>query len=130
MTPLALSASVDRTAHKRMSAGDRPRHSSMLECWPMTSLLDVFKDADLRIRLTDVFRSATAWENLDRENVQEHLLLALYGLSSNAGMKRMSAGRQRTNYKDLLYMRRRYTHLLVVCEDASNFSKWAFAKSG
>jgi TnpA family transposase len=80
----------------------------MLERWPMTSLLDVFKEADLRIRFTDVVRSATAWENLDREIIQERLLLALYGLGSNAGIKRMSAGQQRTNYKDLLYIRRRY----------------------
>lgn len=80
----------------------------LLERWPMTSLLDVFKEADLRIGFTDVFRSATAWENLDRDVIQERLLLALYGLGSNAGIKRMSAGQQRTNYKDLLYIRRRY----------------------
>jgi hypothetical protein len=80
----------------------------MLERWPLTSLLDVFKEADLRIRFTDVFRSATAWENLDREVIQERLLLTLYGLGSNAGIKRMSAGQPRTKYKDLLYVRRRY----------------------
>jgi TnpA family transposase len=80
----------------------------LLERWPMTSLLDVFKEAGLRIRFSDVFRSATAWESLDRELIQERLLLALYGLGSNAGIKRMSAGQQRTNYKDLLYIRRRY----------------------
>jgi TnpA family transposase len=82
--------------------------SRMLERWPMTSLLDVFKEADLRIEFTDVFRSATAWENMDRDVIQERLLLTLYGLGSNAGIKRMSAGQQRTNYKDLLYVRRRY----------------------
>ena len=80
----------------------------MLEHWPLTSLLDVFKEADLRIGFTGVFRSATAWENLDRNLVQERLLLTLYGLGSNAGIKRMSAGQARTNYKDLLYVRRRY----------------------
>ncbi len=80
----------------------------MLERWPLTSLLDVFKEADLRTRFTDVFRSATAWENLAREVIQERLLLTLYGLGSNAGIKRMSAGQARTNYKDLLYIRRRY----------------------
>jgi hypothetical protein len=69
----------------------------MLERWPMTSLLDVFKEADLRIRFTDAFRSATAWENMDRAIIQERLLLALAGLGSNAGIKRMSAGQQRTN---------------------------------
>jgi TnpA family transposase len=80
----------------------------MAERWPMTSLLDVFKETDLRVRFTDVFRSATVWENLDRDVLQERLLLTLYGLGSNAGIKRMSAGQQRTNYKDLLYVRRRY----------------------
>ena len=34
--------------------------------------------------------------------------MVLYGLGTNAGIKRMSAGQQRTNYKDLLYVRRRY----------------------
>ena len=80
----------------------------MLERWPMTSLLDVFKEADLRIGFTEAFRSATAWESLDRGVLQERLLLTLYGLGSNAGIKRMSAGQARTNYKDLLYVRRRY----------------------
>ena len=80
----------------------------MLERWPMTSLLDVFKEADLRIGFTDAFRSATVWESLDRSVLQERLLLTLYGLGSNAGIKRMSAGQARTNYKDLLYVRRRY----------------------
>ncbi len=80
----------------------------ILERWSMTSLLDVFKETDLRTRFTDVFRSATARENLDRDTIQERLLLALYGLGSNAGIKRMSAGQPRTTYKDLLYMRRRY----------------------
>ena len=40
--------------------------------------------------------------------LQERLLLTIYGLGSNAGIKRMSAEQQRTNYKDLLYVRRRY----------------------
>ncbi len=45
---------------------------------------------------------------MDRDVIQERLLLTLYGLGSNAGIKRMSAGQQRTNYKDLLYIRRPY----------------------
>lgn len=39
----------------------------MVERWSMTSLLDVFKETDLRVRFTDAFRSATARENLDRK---------------------------------------------------------------
>jgi hypothetical protein len=36
--------------------------------------------------------STTVWVDLDRDVLQERLLLTLYGLGSNAGMKRMSAG--------------------------------------
>ena len=32
--------------------------------WPMTSLLDMLKEADLRLNLTDVLKSATAYEFL------------------------------------------------------------------
>ena len=42
----------------------------------MTSLLDMLKEADLRIRFTDVFRSVTPRESLDRDLLHERLLLA------------------------------------------------------
>jgi hypothetical protein len=45
--------------------------------WPMTSLLDVLKETDLRVDFTRFFRSPTAWENLDRATLQYRLLLAL-----------------------------------------------------
>ena len=80
----------------------------LIERWPITSLLDVFKEADLRAGFTGVFRSATGWESLDRELIQERLLLTLYGLGTNFGIKRMSAGQGRTSYKDLLYVSRCY----------------------
>lgn len=42
----------------------------MLERWPLTSLLNVFIETDLRTRFTDVFCSATACENLGREIIR------------------------------------------------------------
>jgi len=76
--------------------------------WPMTSLLDIFKETALRVGFTDAFRSATAWENLAPETLQHRLLLCIYGLGTNAGIKRMSAGEQGVTYKDLLYVKRRF----------------------
>ena len=55
--------------------------------WPMTSLLDVLKETDLRVDFTRFFRSPTPWENLDRATLQYRLLLALYGLGTGAGLK-------------------------------------------
>ena len=34
--------------------------------WPMTSLLDMVKEADLRLGFTDALKSPTAYETLDR----------------------------------------------------------------
>jgi hypothetical protein len=43
--------------------------------WPMTSLLDMLKEADLRLNFTDVLKSATAYETLDRAVLRPRLLL-------------------------------------------------------
>jgi TnpA family transposase len=76
--------------------------------WPMTSLLDVLKETDVRVGFTRFFRSPTAWENLDRATLQYRLLLALYGLGTGAGLKRVQLGNPGVSYKDLLYVRRRF----------------------
>ena len=59
--------------------------------WPMTHLLDVLKETDLRVGFTDDFRSVSPREVLDREELQKRLLLCLYGLGTNTGLKRVSA---------------------------------------
>ena len=76
--------------------------------WPLTGLLDMFKEADLRIGFTELFKSPTPRENLDRETLQRRLLLCLYGLGTNAGIKSMCAGDHGESYKDLLHVHRRY----------------------
>ena len=78
--------------------------------WQMTSLLDMLKEADLRIGLTAAFKSPTAWESLERAVLQPRLLLCLYGLGTNTGLKRMSAEERGVSYKDLLYVRRRFVN--------------------
>ena len=66
--------------------------TEIIKRWPMTSLLDALKETDLRVDLTRFFRSPTAWENLDRATLQYRLLLALYGLGTGAGLKRVAMG--------------------------------------
>jgi len=74
----------------------------------MTSLLDVLKETDLRVGFTDAFKSLGSRENLDRETLQQRLLLCLYGLGTNTGIKRMVSGNHDVTYPELLYIRRRY----------------------
>ncbi len=76
--------------------------------WPMTSLLDVIKEADLRTGFTDVFKSLGTREVLDRATLQPRLLLCLYGLGTNAGIKRMVSSNRDLSYRELLYIRHRF----------------------
>ncbi len=78
--------------------------------WPMTSLLDFLKEAELRIGFTAEFTSAGARETLGRDTLQRRLLLCLYGLGTNTGLKRMAADVPDDSYGDLLYIRRRFVH--------------------
>ena len=74
----------------------------------MTSLLDMLKETDLRLNFTDVLRSPTAYETLDRAILRPRLLLCLHGIGTNAGLQRMNAAQHGATYKDLVYVRRCY----------------------
>jgi len=76
--------------------------------WPMTGLLDVLKETDLRVGLTEAFATAASREATGRDEVRRRLLLCLYGLGTNAGLKRLAVGGHGFSYKELLHTRRRY----------------------
>ena len=76
--------------------------------WSMTSLLDVLKETDLRVGFTGAFKSLGTREILGREDLQYRLLLCLYGLGTNMGLKRMVPGRGGLTYRELLYTRHRF----------------------
>lgn len=70
--------------------------------WPTTGLLDVFKEADLRVGFTAAFATATSREAIDRDEVRRRLLLCLYGLGIKAELKRLAVGQHGFSYKELL----------------------------
>jgi hypothetical protein len=72
--------------------------------WPMTSLLDMVKETDLRLGFTDVLKSATAYEVLERSVLQPRLLLCLHGIGTNAGLQRMAGLESGVTAKDLAYV--------------------------
>ena len=47
---------------------------------------------------------------IPQNELQRRLLLCLFGLGTNAGLKRVSAGRLDVSYRELLYTRRRFLH--------------------
>lgn len=78
--------------------------------WTNTSLLDILKETDLRVDFTRNFKTMGTREIIDRETLQKRLLLCLYGMGTNTGLKRINTGINGENYQDLLYVRRRYIH--------------------
>jgi TnpA family transposase len=75
--------------------------------WSGTSLLDILKETDLRVNFTQCLRSGTEQSHMDKATLQRRLLLSLFGLGTNAGIKSMES-KPLDDYKELLYVRRRY----------------------
>lgn len=96
--------------------------------WPMTSLLDVLKETDLRVGLTDAFKTLASREVMSRDMLQQRLLLCLFGLGTNAGLKRMAATNGDVSYSDLLYVRRRFIEKSAMREAIRRVVNATFAK--
>lgn len=78
--------------------------------WRMTSLLDILKETDLRVNFSEHFQSISTREVIESQALQKRLLLCLYGLGTNTGLKRLSDETVGDNYYDLLHVRRRFIH--------------------
>jgi TnpA family transposase len=78
--------------------------------WPLTSLLDIVKETDLRVDFTSQFKGTGSRESLDPETLRRRLLICLFGLGTNTGFKRLCDKEFDEEYQDLLYIRRRYLH--------------------
>ena len=82
--------------------------SEISRAWPMTGLLDVLKEAALDTGFLDAFRTTASREALSADVRDQRLLLCLYGLGTNAGLKRVAAGSPDVSHDELLHIRRRY----------------------
>jgi hypothetical protein len=98
-----------------LAAQPEPHHLRKLKAeiskrWGVTSLLDILKEAGLRIGFTQHFKSPASRVVLNRETLQKRLLLCFYGMGTNTGLKRISQGEHGQSYNKLFYTRRRYIH--------------------
>ncbi|ASY61231.1 Mobile element protein (plasmid) [Sinorhizobium sp. CCBAU 05631] len=84
--------------------------------WPMTGLLDVLKEAALDTGLLDAFETSASRVALSREALDRRLLLCLYGLGTNAGLKRVAGATLDVSYDELLRVHRRFIHAPALRE--------------
>jgi TnpA family transposase len=82
--------------------------SEINQRWIMTSLLDILKEADLRVHFSEQFKTTASRELLDPQKLQRRLLLCLYGLGTNTGLKRVCAGTPSDAVDDLRYVKKHF----------------------
>ncbi|WP_276330988.1 Tn3 family transposase [Legionella bozemanae] len=68
--------------------------------WSTINLIDILKESDFRVNFTKQFHSVGNREILDGELLQKRLLLCLYALGSNTGLKRISAVNEDASHSD------------------------------
>ena len=91
--------------------------------WSLTHLLDVLKEADFRIDFTQHFKSAASREILNSQSLRKRLLLCIYGLGTNLGIKRIAHSEEDAGYFELHYVRRKFlnkTALSCAITDVAN----------
>lgn len=75
--------------------------------WPGTSLLDILKETDLRAGFSRFLQSGTERSYMESATLQRRILLSLFGMGTNTGIKSMESLPE-DDYKELLYIRRRF----------------------
>lgn len=80
----------------------------IIERWSSINLLDVLKETEIRLNFSTCFNTLATRTTLTPDVLRKRLLLCLYALGSNAGLKRISTGNQDATYNDLKYVKRTF----------------------
>ncbi len=92
-----------------------PKHlprlkTEILRRWGVIGLLDMLKESAMLTSCLDCFQSTGSREAIDPELLHKRLLLCIYGMGTNMGLKRMAGVDPNITAEDLRYTRRRYLH--------------------
>lgn len=101
LTPLDKQPEPSHTAALKREIGRR---------WSDVELIDIVKEVDLRVRFTSAFRTAASRETLEPDVLQRRLLLGLFGIGTNIGLKRVASQQPGVKFEDLRYVKRRFIH--------------------
>lgn len=81
--------------------------SEIFKKWDVIPLLDALKETDLYTGFYKFFETSAQRQILSEEVLRKRLLLSIYGLATNTGLKSVSFGNGE-KYDDLLYISRRF----------------------
>ncbi len=74
--------------------------------WSSINLIDILKECDLLINFTEQMETIGRNSNIDPTELRKRLLLCLYGIGSNTGLKRISIANGDVNYSNLCYAKK------------------------
>ena len=99
LTPLERQPDPPHTAVLKREIGRR---------WSDVELIDIFKEVDLRLNFTAAFRTTASREVLDPALLQRRLLLCLFGIGTNVGLKCVASQQPGVTVEELRYVKRRF----------------------
>ena len=83
-------------------------HHEIIKRWGYINLIDAFKEANIRIGFTDFLETVGKYSNLEADHLVMRLLLSLYAIGSNTGLKRISIANPDASETELHYVKRRF----------------------
>ena len=99
LSPLEAQPDPPNTAALKREIGRR---------WSDVELIDIVKEVDLRVNFTSAFRTTASREALDPALLQRRLLLCLFGIGTNVGLKRVASQQPNVSFEELRYVKRRF----------------------
>jgi TnpA family transposase len=99
LTPLDRQPDPPNTEALKREIGQR---------WSDVELIDIVKEVDLRLKFTAGFNTTASREALDPAVLQRRLLLCLFGIGTNVGLKRVASQQPSVTFEELRYVKRRF----------------------
>ena len=86
----------------------------IIKRWSSINLIDILKECDLLINFTDQMDTIGRSSKISPEDLRKRLLLCLYGIGSNTGLKRISIANGDVSFSDLRYVKNRFINKINV----------------
>jgi TnpA family transposase len=83
-------------------------HKEITDRWTSINLIDILKECDLLINFSKEMETISSSSKLSSQDLRKRLLLCLYGIGSNTGLKRISIANGDINSSDLRYVKNRF----------------------
>jgi len=77
-------------------------------------LIDILKECDLRINFTNTLKTIGKSSYIESSDLQKRLLLCIFGIGSNTGLKRISIANDDVDYSDLRYVKKRHINAVNI----------------